>query len=147
VGAVATLLNAADLMPYMPSDDAQTIMDILPSFLYQVGKSIVDSSVLPKAGLHYFAHPKTPTFDLTQSGLGLFYGSTAGDIVAPSNSTGGPNGAVDWLALGQNATAPTNNQIKMVYRIFTASGKPAATCAGQPATIQVPYSAQYMFYG
>lgn len=147
VGALATLINAADLMPYMPSGQDQNIMDIMPSFLYQVGRATIDASVLPKMGLHYFSAPKTPTFDLTASGLGLFYGSTLGDIVAPANATEGPGGAVDWLALSQNKTAPANDQVKMVYRIFTASGKPAKTCAGQPANIEVPYSAQYLFFG
>lgn len=36
--------------------------------------------------------------------------------------------------------------IEEVYRVNTVGGQPPATCAGQNATIQVPYAAEYWFW-
>jgi hypothetical protein len=53
----------------------------------------------------------------------------------------GPSGsaAVPWLKL--LAKDGATGGIKEVYRVDTAGGSAPATCQGQPANIQVQYSA------
>ena len=96
--------------------------------------------------MHYFDAAMNPIFDLTRAGLGVFVGKKTGDIIAPSNSTQGPHGAVDWLELDpKDGAAPC--KVTRVYRVHTASGKPPPTCAGLASTVDIEYAALYYFYG
>jgi hypothetical protein len=49
-------------------------------------------------------------------------------------------GAVAWLKLLTRDGATGN--LKEVYRVNTAGGKPPTTCAGMPATFEVEYAAE-----
>ena len=145
IGAVATLIDAADgILPFLPPSERLPILDLLPGLLFPVGKAAIDASGLPKSGLHFFDAEGVPVFNLTASGIGFFVGPKVGDIKAPADAVKGPNGAVDWLSL---SAAAGSDGIDTVYRIFTASGGPPTTCAGQPSVISQPYSAQYWFFG
>ena len=49
-------------------------------------------------------------------------------------------GAVAWLKLLTRDGATGN--LKEVYRVNTAGGKPPTTCAGMPATFEAEYAAE-----
>ena len=119
---------------------------MLPAYLICYSYDSVENSTLSILGHHYFDNDHDPTFNL--GSVGFLKGFKTGDITAPAGATPGPdgvgNGAIDWLQL----TAKSGSiDLKEVYRVETAGGKPPASCAGQLESIEVQYAAQYWFYG
>ncbi|MCJ1407128.1 hypothetical protein MMC19_001198 [Ptychographa xylographoides] len=148
IGAVATLFDATPLLPFLPPLEGQVVLDLLPTYLLSFPYEALQNSSLPIKGQHFFTSAIVPVFDLLDTDVGMLVGNKTGDIAAPQGSTAGPHGvgsgAVDWLALsGESGSAG----LSQGYRVFTAGGKPPKTCEGQAATIEVPYAAQYWFYG
>ena len=91
-------------------------------------------------GNHLFFDLTTPEF-VVGSEVTLL--KKSGNSTAPSNS----NGDVPWLKLSTaNAPAGTTSNVKEIYRLQTTGGSAPATCAGQPPTFEVPYTAMYWFY-
>ena len=89
-------------------------------------------------GTHYFDASKIPTWDLGPS-LGIMKAKRVNGIPAPLE------GAIDWLLL--ESVAGTVGGLKLVYRVETVGGIAGKDCAGVMGGVQVPYSAQYWFYG
>lgn len=146
VGAVATLFDASPLLPFLPPMEGQKVLDLLPAYLVTFPYIALENSNLPVKGRHFFNTAAVPIFDLTVSNVGLLVGDKIANIGAPSGSSSGPDGtgAVDWLALGASSGSTC---LAEGYRVFTAGGKAPKTCAGQAPTIEIPYAAQYWFYG
>ena len=88
-------------------------------------------------GEHYFDATHVPTFDLSPQ-IGFLKAKKAGDIAAPVE------GAVDWLKLD---AVEGSKGLGEVYRVETAGGKAPGTCEGLVGVVEVPYAAQYWFYG
>jgi len=65
-------------------------------------------------------------------------------VAAPAGEPTGQDdeglGAVTWLKLLTRVGATGN--LKEVYRVNTAGGKPPPTCAGMPTTFEVDYAAE-----
>ena len=102
----------------------------------------------PVLGHHFFDHSGIPTFDLfADDGL---YGSMSKTDATTStyHSDAGPmgTGSVPWLLLSANANGLSNG-VKYVYRVVTAGGTAVSCSLVQNGTSNVPYSAQYWFYG
>lgn len=148
VGAIATLFDATPLLPSLPVQEGQLLLNILPGFLVSFPYAALENSSLPVKGHHYFNSAGVPVFDLTSSNVGLLLAGKVGDILAPKRSTVGPdnigNGAVDWLTL---TAKPGSSNLQEVYRTWTAGGKAPATCENQASVIQIQYAAQYWFFG
>ncbi|KAI9813579.1 MAG: hypothetical protein M1827_003648 [Pycnora praestabilis] len=136
VGALATLFDADPILEY-----SQTLFNTIPSLAVYLPDP--NAYNLPALGHHYFSANGTPTFNLGSTGF--LSAGKVGDIPAPASAGKGVQGegAVDWLALTDKGGSVG---LKEVYRVETAGGKAPATCANQPPTIQVEYSAQYWFY-
>lgn len=108
-------------------------------------------SALTLSTHHFFSNASTPVFAFdapTSPQLGRVYAQKTNASDAPSNAVAGVsgtgNGAVPWLYL--TSRPDTVGNIKAVYRINTAGGKPPATCQGQPSAFSVDYAATYWFY-
>ncbi len=127
----------------MSVSKGQAALNALPSAL--IGKTIaqIEQSGFPIIGEHHFTAAGVPTWDLFNGGL--LYGSSVGDIPAPSGANAGPQGfgAVDWKAL---ASVAGSVGLTEVYRVETAGGKAPVSCSGSGATIQSQYAAMYWFY-
>ncbi|KAL8678923.1 MAG: hypothetical protein Q9224_007077 [Gallowayella concinna] len=147
VGAKADLIDVSPFIPFLPPSQAQTIINILPSYLVSFDLAIIAKAHVPILGKHIFDASGVPVFDLRQKGT-LKAKKTA-NIAAPKTASKGSDGkgdgAVDWLVLGE---APGSVGLKQVYRVETAGGKAPASCGGGPARkIEVQYAAQYWFFG
>jgi hypothetical protein len=142
IGAEAELLDtSAVLAPFMAVEAVEILNQITP---YLLKYDIVEVHHLspPVLGQHYFANTGpapadgTPTFDL---GLRGFLSSQKIEAIrAPSDA------GVDWLLL--TAKEPSKG-LREVYRIETSGGQAPKSCTDQPAFIEIPYAAQYWFYG
>ncbi|EPE02710.1 malate dehydrogenase [Ophiostoma piceae UAMH 11346] len=102
----------------------------------------------PVLGHHFFDHSGIPTFDLfADNGL---YGSMSktDSTTSTYHSDAGPmgTGSVPWLLLSANANGLSNG-VKYVYRVVTAGGTAVSCSLVQNGTSNVPYTAQYWFYG
>lgn len=144
IGATAAIFNAAQLLTGETVSSGQSTLNTLPNS--EIDKTIfqIELSGLPIIGEHYFTAAGVPTWDLFGEGV-VLYGSTVGDIAAPSGANAGPQGygAVDWKALTGVAGSVG---LREVYRVETAGGEPPASCSGFGATIQSQYAAMYWFY-
>lgn len=145
IGAIATLYDASPFLPFLPPSEGDEILALLPDYLISLNFDALQTSFLPVLGHHFFDVNGTPVFDLGK--VGLFRGKKNAAIAAPSDSFKGPfnqgSGAVDWLHL---CAVEGSECLKEAYRVETAGGKPPASCAGQPATIEVEYATEYWFY-
>ena len=143
IGATAALFNVAQLLPAMSVSQGQATLNALPNALISETVAQIQQSGFPVIGEHHFTAAGVPTWDLF--GDGLLYGSSVGDIPAPSGANAGPQGygAVDWKALTSAAGSVGLNE---VYRVETAGGKAPASCGGLGATFQSQYAAMYWFY-
>jgi hypothetical protein len=143
VGALATLYDASLL-----ADNYMTIFNWLPSMVVDLpadAKADLPGGILSKIGTHYFDSTGAPTFDLCRTGF--LRAAKKANVAAPAGAAVGPagTGAVDWLFL---ADAGGSKGLSQGYRIVTAGGKPPATCANVNTTnIEIPYAAQYWFWG
>ncbi|KAL8966649.1 MAG: hypothetical protein Q9183_003275 [Haloplaca sp. 2 TL-2023] len=147
IGAVADLLDATTLLPYLPPSAGLAVVNILTKYVVSFDVSILAKSTIPVLGKHIFDEFGVPTFDLGDKGL--LKAKLLAKIAAPKGAVKGPKnkgeGAVDWLAL---TDAPGSVGLKAVYRVETAGGKAPASCGGgEERVIEVQYAAQYWFYG
>lgn len=142
-GAVATLFNVSCIAS-ISQDLLQKVPNMAVNFNYDTASSgSLGPMTLPVSGHHFFVDSTTPFFNLDTPTLDLGAVPCAKNASAPAPATGapGPSGstAVPWLKL--TAKDGATGSIKEVYRVNTAGGNPPATCQGQPANIQVQYSA------
>ncbi|KAK4082168.1 uncharacterized protein Triagg1_1980 [Trichoderma aggressivum f. europaeum] len=148
-GAVATLFNVSCIAS-ISQDLLQKVPNMAVNFNYDAATSgPLGPMTLPVSGHHFFVDSTTPFFNLDTTTLDLGTVPCAKNASAPAPATAapGPSGstAVPWLKL--TAKDGATGSIKEVYRVNTAGGNPPATCQGQPANIQVQYSAVYWFWG
>jgi hypothetical protein len=98
------------------------------------------------SGHHFFLDNTTPFFNLNtdQMALGQAACSKNASVTAPANAPIGQGGngfgAVAWLQLLTKPGATGN--LKEVYRLNTAGGKPAPDCSNMAATFEVQYAAE-----
>jgi hypothetical protein len=105
---------------------------------------VLGANTLPFLGHHTFDEKLVPTFEFFASGA-LFKGGRLAGVKAPMSSDPGfmNTGAVDWLALNNNAGL--SRGLSLTYRVITAGGNPLpCTAAGQ--SFSIPYASQYWFY-
>ncbi|EXJ95096.1 hypothetical protein A1O1_00215 [Capronia coronata CBS 617.96] len=151
VGAIAKFYNASCV-----ASDYPDLLDLIPTVAlsYPVpsgADSPLEPSDLGLSSHHFFSNTTTPVFSFDVSSgpqLGRVTAQKTNDSVAPSNApvgvNGQGNGAVPWLYLKSRST--TVGDIKAIYRLSTAGGSPPPSCADQPSTISVDYSAVYWFW-
>jgi len=150
-GAKATLYNAG---AFLSTD--KFMIQPLPAMALGVytmsGGHMALASILglPVLGEHHFNGAMQPTFDLSAVSAQLV-GKKTGDVPAPVDACKGTEnaGAVDWLYLtdASNGDGVTFGGVTAVYRIETAGGKNPTTCQNSAAEFNVPYAAEYWFYG
>jgi len=102
-----------------------------------------DSSYHQLIGKHYFDAGKNPTWEDTD-------GSKVNGVKLQQASQPGSN-AIPWLLLKATATNGTGvlTPVTFIQRISTHGGKAPATAgsAQKGQTIEVPYTAEYLFWG
>lgn len=105
---------------------------------------------LPTIGQHFFTAALSPVFDLTSAGARLIAKRVNG-VAAPADSCPGKDGddagAIDWLQLTDVGGGQSFGGVTYVYRVETAGGKAPATCKDNDGSFQVPYAAEYWFFG
>ncbi|KAF2715614.1 hypothetical protein K504DRAFT_397121 [Pleomassaria siparia CBS 279.74] len=140
VGAIASLFNATCSAVRAPA----VLADVTTLAInYAVPKTDIAQHLL--SGHHEFTLAGAPLFilDTDMHNYGSIEAQKNATSAAPATASTGTNGlgSVPWLRL----TASEGN-FKEVFRINTAGGVAPKTCEGQPATIQVPYAAEYWFW-
>jgi hypothetical protein len=146
LGAVATLYNASCVASIYPD-----LLSMLPNVALQFELTDIDQATLSLSNLaisghHYFSNLTTPIFNLKTTAMDLGFATCAknNSVAAPAGEPTGQDdegfGAVTWLKLLTRAGATGN--LKEVYRVNTAGGKPPTTCAGMPTTFEVEYAAE-----
>jgi hypothetical protein len=137
IGAVATLYNAT-----CAAADAPKLLAALP----ELALNVALPANIPSSGKHLFLG-SSPFFDIYKPDLGS---TTCKKIAACDAPAGAPKGkggkgfgSVPWLKLGQVEGDPA---LQNIFRLNTAGGSPPPDCSGQPPNIQVPYSAEYVFF-
>ncbi|MCJ1256191.1 hypothetical protein MMC24_004011 [Lignoscripta atroalba] len=149
-GAVATLYNASCVTASIPPGSRNA--PDLSSAALKIATSRLSTSTLANlvlSGYHYFSSGTTPVFNLNSPNgqLGVTSAKKVTSSPAPSTADRGQYGTVPWLKLDLDSTrAGSMGPVKEIYRINTAGGSPPATCAGQPASFQIDYAAEYWFY-
>lgn len=140
VGALASLFNATCLVAPYPQL-LSTIPGIALEFPIPDSSDTNSPANILLSGHHYFTDSTTAFFNLNTTLHD--WGSVA---CKKSNSSSSPDPTMDvpWLKLTSKSAAGCT--ISEVYRLNTAGGIPPATCDGQPAHIQVQYSAEYWFW-
>lgn len=147
VGAAATLYDAGQFFQSLSG-----LVPSLPSFalgLYTMTGADMTSAIgTAVLGHHFFNGVGQPTFDLTKVNA-LLTSKKINSVAAPAGACPGPNnaGAVSWLQLTDIGGGASFGGVSYVYRVETAGGNCPATCQGQTGTINVPYAAEYWFYG
>jgi hypothetical protein len=146
LGAVATLYNASCVASTYP-DLLSTLPDVALQFkLTDMNQDTLSPPNLATSGHHYFSNLTTPVFNLDTAVMDLGFAPCAknNSEPAPASAAMGQDdegfGAVAWLKLLTRDGATGN--LKEVYRVNTAGGKPPTTCAGMPATFEVEYAAE-----
>lgn len=139
--ALASLFDVTRYLSHHPDQVSTLSADRLQQY-EEHGDCAEESDYYPhfrQIGEHYFepTTPAIPDFDLFALDAFLS-GKKAADVAAPASDD------VDWLELVDNGDGETKN-VKAVYRVETAGGKPPASCSGGEH-IAVPYAAQYWFY-
>ncbi|RFU74433.1 malate dehydrogenase [Trichoderma arundinaceum] len=148
-GALATLFNVSCIAS-ISQDLLEKVPNMAVNFNYDVATTgPLGPMTLPVSGHHFFTDSTTPFFNLDMPTLDIGTVPCAKNSSAPAPSTAatGPQGqgAVPWLKL--TAKDGATGSIKEVYRVNTAGGSPPTSCQGQPANIEVQYSAVYWFWG
>ena len=106
----------------------------------------------PLIGEHYFTYVHntlTPTFDLSGNDPQYFLSSVKDNTeTAPVSAYKGMSneGAVPWLFLTSDSSGLSSG-VSEVYRVETAGGLNPSTCEGISGEVDVPYSAEYWFFG
>ncbi|KAJ5354641.1 hypothetical protein N7541_005685 [Penicillium brevicompactum] len=147
-GAVATLFDASclaaaseSLLHEVPVLISTTPLGSLAFMAALVAQGTRSTNLI--IGEHYFNGQGDPVFDLSLSGPDSWIATTKKAAVPAPNLTLGTSIDVPWLKLGYKK----GHNLEEVYRVVTSLGDPPSTCAGQNATILVPYAAEYWFYG
>lgn len=140
---MATLFNVSCIASLSP-DLLQKVPNMAVNFDYDAATAgPLGPMMLPVSGHHFFVDSTTPFFNLDTPTLdvGTIPCAKNNSAPAPSTAAAGPQGegAVAWLKL--TAKDGVTGSIKEVYRVNTAGGNPPASCQGQPANIEVQYSA------
>ncbi|KAJ6188215.1 hypothetical protein N7519_003123 [Penicillium mononematosum] len=148
VGAAATLFDAScivssspALLHKVPAIISSTTLGSLTFMAALVAQGTRSNNLI--IGEHYFDADGEPVFDMALSGSDAWIATSKIASTPAPKSTSGSSGNVPWLKLGYKK----GNGIQEVYRVVTSQGNPPSTCAGQNATIQVDYAAEYWFYG
>ena len=158
IGAVATLFNATCMATAGPDT-----LDALTTLAYQTPLNSPQINHGPASaylsGHHYFtADAKTATFNLhtASSDFGITFSNKVASTAASEYYPGADAPSVAWLSLkvlGMPLAGglfiddkDTVGDVQQIFRVKTIGGAAPATCAGQGATIQVDYAAQYWFY-
>lgn len=106
-------------------------------------------------GNHFFtkmdAITSIPTFYLDHAKVTPFPNAMVtkkNGVDAPKTACPGTKneGAIQWLQLVDEKNLSAGG-VNTVYRVETAGGNKPATCKGQKAAFEVPYTAQYWVYG
>ncbi|CAI7650656.1 hypothetical protein PCG10_009265 [Penicillium crustosum] len=148
IGAAATLFDASciassslALLHEVPPIISATPLGSLAFMAALVAQGTRSTNLI--IGEHYFDASGDPVFDMGLSGSNSWVAtSKIASTPAPKSKSRSCND-VPWLKLGYKK----GNGIREVYRVVTSEGDPPVTCAGQNATIQVDYAAEYWFYG
>ncbi|KOS42392.1 hypothetical protein ACN38_g6733 [Penicillium nordicum] len=147
-GAVARLYNATCIAANFPD-----LLENLPNLAYKISLPTDEYASFPPANLkllghHFFFDATTPEFNLNTTPNqqdGIVMTKKGGAIDAPPGAVPGKYGAVPWLYL--TTSDGTVGNYKSVYRVNTAAGSPPKTCKGMPAAFEMPYAANYYFFG
>ncbi|KAJ5943618.1 hypothetical protein N7516_003786 [Penicillium verrucosum] len=147
-GAAATLFDASciassslALLHEVPAIISATPIGSLAFMAALVAQGTRSTNLI--IGEHYFNAGGDPVFDMGLSGSNSWIATNKiASTPAPKSKSQSSND-VPWLKLGYK----NGNGIREVYRVVTSQGDPPVTCAGQNATIQVDYAAEYWFYG
>ncbi|CAI7668547.1 unnamed protein product [Penicillium palitans] len=149
-GAAATLFDASciassslALLHEVPAIISATPLGSLALMATLVAQGTRSTNLI--IGEHYFDAGGDPVFDMGLSGSNSWVATSkiASTPAPKSKSKSRSSSDVPWLKLGYKK----GNGIREVYRVVTSQGDPPVTCAGQDATIQVDYAAEYWFYG
>lgn len=113
--------------------------------------TIANTTGLPTApvlGHHYFDQSGIPSFDLFADNSLFGSMSKTDSTTSTYHADAGPmgTGSVPWLLLSANANGLSRG-VKYVYRVVTAGGVAVSCSLVQNGTSNVPYTAQYWFYG
>jgi hypothetical protein len=164
VGAIATLYDLSPLM-VMGTDMVEKLLPVIPGMALSFAgaanarkanlpNELRTMGVKPQAlGNHFFTAAAVPTFALVDAiPEAQLNGKKTANVSAPAGSCPGLSGegAVDWLYLS-NAGGSFGG-VSAVYRLETAGGASAKTCQGiggngSAGHVEVPYAAEYWFYG
>ncbi|KOS17251.1 hypothetical protein ESCO_006386 [Escovopsis weberi] len=148
IGAMATLFNVSCVAAMWP-----TLVEAMPLMAVAMDLSTTKTAgagFAPMSGVHYFTDLTTPYFDLDTPSMAIGEAPCAknSSTAAPGLPLGGmghwKGSAVPWLKLTTKDGATGN--IKEVYRVNTVGGTPPSSCEGQPASVEVQYSALYWFW-
>jgi hypothetical protein len=150
--SVAPASNGAKAALYDAGSYLQSHSNLIASL---PGMALNDPKVPTKNGLksigqHFFNAALSPIFDLT-SVKGRLVAKRLGSVPAPPGSCPGKDGddagAIDWLQLTDNGAGQSFGGVTYVYRVETAGGKSPVTCEGETGSFEVPYAAEYWFFG
>ena len=146
IGAKAVLSDAGAFLSANPGFVGALPPVALSADVY-IHQSMAAILGLPPLGSHFFDAAGHPNFDLTAVGAQLVAKKVAA-APAPTGADPGPSGsgAVPWLYL-TDAGLGTSFGVSNVYRLETAGGNPPTSCINSPASFEVPYAAEYWFYG
>lgn len=149
-GALATLYDISCLVGAYPKAAhslGTVVMRAGLHTLQDVAKGNVPLGLgYPKVGEHHFApDAMTAVFNVQLGKRCLkFVGGRVEGIAAPGNAL---EGTIDWLKLGRKPGSERESRgVKFVYRVYTAGGKPPATCEGIKGEHTVNYATEYWFY-
>ena len=145
---MATLFNASCVASTYP-DLAKILPRVAMRFnLTNPELPRMAPSNLAISGKHWFTAQMTPFFDLDTPSqqLGVAACAKNASMPAPADAQKGQKGepAVPWLKLTTKEGSTGN--LQEVYRVETVGGSAPASCKGMPATFEVQYSAQYVFF-
>jgi Protein of unknown function (DUF3455) len=149
VGAVATLSDAGAFLQQNQAMIGSLAGLALNMQVWSHGNVQAPNALgLSPLGQHFFDSAGHPTFALTACASQLVAKKVA-NMTAPADACPGSTGegAVPWLYLTDGGYGSTFGGVKDVYRVETAGGSAPATCVNSPASFQVPYAAEYWFYG
>jgi len=127
---------------YICSQDATDTSRYTWAFVVPRASLYADSSYRQLIGKHYFDAGKNPTWQNTD-------GSKVSGVKLQQAGSPDSN-AIPWLLLKTSATNGTGvlTPVTFIQRIRTQGGKAPATAGSRQKgqTIEVPYTAEYLFY-
>jgi Protein of unknown function (DUF3455) len=137
IGALAVLTNVGWFL-----QAHEDLVPSLPAIALCTGTANLRQPLGQPLGQHYF-DKGNPTFDLSAANAKIVARKVA-SVPAPAHA-GCNQSAVPWLELA--ALDSSYGGITEVYRVETAGGSPPATCERSTTAFEVPYAAEYWFFG